>query len=258
MHPSTAVSWTRSAALTVVAAAALLGAACAPPPGGNTATIDVGGQTVTVTGPADSTVSVAPADLGSLPPLPSGLEFPIGALGITVDGITVGSVATVVVTLQQPVDGVLKLMGGTWDPFDPDGTTGASVSGDGLTIQLLLQDGGRGDTDGVADGRIVDPLGAFVEPQLEWFPTGCYDSPNANIADLRYQGPANALGNFAAYQSTNGTCSSNVVPVNGAIVRGDASADALPVCQGLGRTQVLNLVTFYGYTDVPADSWLCV
>ncbi len=53
---------------------------------------------------------------------------------------------------------VRKLVEGSWDPFSFDGSTGASLSADGLSVDLRLRDGGRGDTDGAADGRIVDPF----------------------------------------------------------------------------------------------------
>ncbi len=146
----------------VVAAVVLVAGGCVdpppPPPGEVTATVTVGGEVVTVSVPAGLTVTVDSADLGALPAVPEGLVFPLGALDITVGGVTPGGVAHVTVTLPSAVDSVVKLIGGVWDPFTPDGTTGATLSPDGMTTTVDLQDGGRGDNDNTADGTIVDPL----------------------------------------------------------------------------------------------------
>lgn len=150
----------------VIAAAGILVGACTPggpttpttTPAQSTTTVVVNGEIVTVSGPAGSAVSAAPEDLASLPAAPSGLSFPVGALGITVGGLPTGSVAVVTVALQTQADTVYKLINNVWDPFVFDGTTGAVLSGDGLSITLYLQDGGRGDADSVANGIIEDPL----------------------------------------------------------------------------------------------------
>ncbi len=147
----------------VVAVLVLVGAACTSPPPpspppGSVATITVQGQLVTVGGPDGSTVAVASSDQAGLPPTPAGFEFPIGALDITIGNVTAGSVAEVTISLEEAVDSVHKLIGGVWDSFATDGTTGATVSPDGLTVTLLLQDGGRGDNDATADGVIHDPV----------------------------------------------------------------------------------------------------
>lgn len=147
----------------VVGVLLLVAVACIPPqPTGHVATVTVDGQLVTVAGPEGSTVTVASSDGSGLPATPAGLVFPVGALDITVAGIAAGSVVEVTVTLDEAVESVRKLIGGAWDPFTPDGTSGATVSPDGLTITLLLQDGGRGDTDGSADGTITDPLAPAI------------------------------------------------------------------------------------------------
>lgn len=228
-----------------------------PDPGGSTATIDVGGQTVTVVGPEGSTVSVASVDLASLPEPPADLELPVGALSIDVVGVSPGSVASVTVTLEEPVDSVLKLLGGVWDPFDPDGTTGASLSADGLAITLLLQDSGRGDIDGVADGKISDPLLPGIGGT--WFEPGCYSSGNLDVGDLRYDGSQGTIGNFAILTSFGGFCMGSVAPLLGdaAIVRAADAQAAIAVCENLG-----DLVSPPGnigqcHVGVPADAWSC-
>ena len=147
------------------AMAVLATSACAPPmgggggtPPGSTATVLIGAETVTVSVATSQTVTVSPTPPGSVPAAPSGVSFPLGALSIDVQNVAPGAVAHVTIVVQHPVTLVRKLIGGAWDPFFSDGTTGASVSADGLTISLDLQDGGRGDSDGVANGTIVDPV----------------------------------------------------------------------------------------------------
>ena len=119
--------------------------------------LTMGGQPAFVSGPVGSTVQVtAPSSLPSDHP---GAVLSIGALSITVLGITAGSVARVTIRLHNPVSSIRKLLGGAWGQFTPDGTTGAALSSDGRTITLDLLDGGRGDSDGTANGVVVDPLG---------------------------------------------------------------------------------------------------
>ena len=136
-------------------------AACgtSPPSGsGSTVTLEVDGGTVGVTVPTGLTATVASADLGELPATPDGMLVPFGAIRIELDGVAPGGTAHLTVALPSPVDSVRKLVGGSWDPFAPDGDTGATLSPDGQTVSLDLRDGGRGDEDGIANGTIVDPL----------------------------------------------------------------------------------------------------
>ena len=160
-HPN---STRRSLALATLAAVTVAAAACTPQTGGgdpspdpeNEVTVTVDGKPVTVAGPTGSTLEVTVADPSTLPPSPKGTSFPLGAFTIDLSGITTGAVARVTITLPTSADSVRKLIGGAWDPFAHDGVTGAQLSGDGLTLTVDLQDGGRGDADGVANGTIQD------------------------------------------------------------------------------------------------------
>ena len=165
-----------AAVVAIAAAFALTASSCQPPPpagGGTTTTtegtsstvpddstdsIDIGGETVTVQVPAGRTVSVDPAEPNGLPPTANGFDAPLGALDITVGGLANGAATQVVVTFERSVDLVQKLIDGSWQNFDHDGTTGATLAADGRSVTLDLVDGGRGDTDGAANGTIVDPL----------------------------------------------------------------------------------------------------
>lgn len=136
-------------------------AAVAPPPSGSTAIIsDATGRAVTIS-----------SDIGRLtnvrlltPPagIPDGVRFATGLFAFDIEDIAPG--ASVHVTLQLPsgtvADAYYKygpesaLPGDHYYRFDFDGTTGAVISGN--TVSLTLVDNARGDRDATA-GRISDP-----------------------------------------------------------------------------------------------------
>jgi len=62
---------------------------------------------------------------------------------------------TVTLTYPGAVEAYWKYQSGVWSQF-----AGAQVSGN--TVVLTLVDGGAGDSDGVANGTIVDPGGPSV------------------------------------------------------------------------------------------------
>ena len=150
----------------------LLASACVEEPGGEVqppappseVILAVGSENVVFSVPTGLSVSVSAANLATLPALPGSLETGLGAFKIDVAGVTPGAVARVTVKLPRPASGLLKLIGGAWTAFlpQPDGTGVSSV--DNQTYQLDLRDGGRGDNDGVADGRISDPVVPVIPP----------------------------------------------------------------------------------------------
>lgn len=116
----------------------------------------LGSPYTTLESPAGTELKAVGAD-----PTPTGgpsLSTPLGSFTFEVHGIGVGD--TVTMNYYMPagtgVTTLYKHDGATWTEFDPapDGT-GAVVAGD--VIEITLEDGGRGDDDGVADGKIVDP-----------------------------------------------------------------------------------------------------
>jgi hypothetical protein len=123
-----------------------------------------GGVSVNLTTSAGSldnvTVSLDSA-LGVTPP--AGVSFPLGFYGFEITGLSAGASATVTLTFPAGtvIDGYWKFGPEPGDAsdhvwqFTHDGTTGAQISGN--TVTLTLVDGGRGDADGVADGVITDP-----------------------------------------------------------------------------------------------------
>ena len=84
-----------------------------------------------------------------------------GLFGFQVTNVKPGGTATVDLTLPT---GATAVGYAKQDPhtkalsrFDFDGQTGAVVHGN--TITLYIQDGGRGDDDGIVNGVVVDPGG---------------------------------------------------------------------------------------------------
>ena len=87
--------------------------------------------------------------------VPTGIEFPYGRVSFTVTGLTAGQTVHVTITYPGPVQSYWKYDGSGWSQF-----AGAQVNGNVVTLTLV--DGGTGDADGAADGKVVDPGAAAV------------------------------------------------------------------------------------------------
>ena len=114
--------------------------------------------------PAPATTPVAARDSATL-------EFPNGFFSFTLEGIAAGGAATVTLHLPagQSTSSYFKygrlpndffLVPEHWYQFDYDGQTGAEIQGNRVILHFI--DGGRGDNDQSANGRIVDPGGPAV------------------------------------------------------------------------------------------------
>jgi hypothetical protein len=161
--------------------------------------LEINGETVRVAGPTGSLLRVEPIEASSLPPLERA-ELPLGALAIDVADVEPAAIVTIEITLERSVNAVRKLVDGSWDPFEFDGTTGATLSADGRSIMLVLQDGGRGDTDGVADGRIVDPVAPVdLLPVPECAPVGIEPAAELHSDRLGF-----TPGSYKEYASAGG------------------------------------------------------
>ncbi len=93
-------------------------------------------------------------------PQQSGASFPYGWFSFEIGNVTPGGSATVRMTLPEGAapSGYFKQdIGGHLSRFDFDGSTGAEIAGNVVTLHYV--DGGRGDDDGLANGVIVDPGG---------------------------------------------------------------------------------------------------
>jgi uncharacterized repeat protein (TIGR01451 family) len=114
----------------------------------------------TSAGGFESLVAVAEESL-PLAGKPAGITFPFGFFSWNVVGLTPGQ--TITVTLTYPVP--IAAGGQYWKVIDGTWTDVTSLLGDNEgdnVLTLTITDGGFGDADGEADGRIVDPGGPGV------------------------------------------------------------------------------------------------
>ena len=122
-------------------------------PGGNTMTVE------TASGSLEAVQVVAADDATNQQGRPEDQDFLYGLLSYRITGLNVGE--TVSVTLTYPA--VLPAGSVIYKYDDVTGFVefgGAMINGD--TVTLTLTDGGEGDSDGQANGVIVDPVGVAV------------------------------------------------------------------------------------------------
>lgn len=250
---------------TIVCLGGVLVGCTTPPDPTTSVTVDLGeGRVVTVTGPAGSSLT-AHADSQTGAAIPDAVNFPLGALAISVSGIEPGSVVSVSLTSSTPFDSVYKLIDGAWVEFLDDGATGA-VLVDATTATLRLRDGGRGDADGAADGVIVDPVALATA----WLADGCYRTPSITTAiGLRYQGPPGATSQAVAVLETEGPCTGIDDSTQFKIVRSSSYFGAITQCVAIGFTKASAIGPYTGdlgpdpwphepFIGMPADAWLCL
>jgi hypothetical protein len=101
---------------------------------------------------------------------PGDVDFEFGILSFTINGITLGSAATL--AIHYPADAVLETYykyGPTpddpddhWYEFLYDGETGAEIDGINKVITLRFVDAARGDDLLQTDGRIIDLGGSGI------------------------------------------------------------------------------------------------
>lgn len=127
-----------------------------------------------------STTQFVPASGAATPP--GAVALPHGLFAFALVGCTPGSVVTVSTTWPD-LDGITGYL-----KYGPTPSTGAGLSVwyspsnvqiNGNTITYTLQDGGLGDDDLAADGRIVDPGGPVIQA-----PVASGPQPPASIPTL--------------------------------------------------------------------------
>ncbi|GAB4527823.1 MAG: hypothetical protein Fur0018_13670 [Anaerolineales bacterium] len=128
------------------------------------------GNYVTLVAPNGVTLQNVQSITPTMAP-PTGVTLTQGVIGFTATGITPGGSLTVTMTFHSgsvPA-GYWKYgptaadPSGHWYDFAYDGTTGAEISGQTVTLHFV--DGARGDGDLTADGVVVDPGGPATSPE---------------------------------------------------------------------------------------------
>ena len=146
-----------------------------------------GAPLVTIAAPG---LTLKDARVEAAPDPDADARLPLGVFGFEVHGVAPGGSAQVRVALPRGTgaDAYYKIDPTTGEPikFDFDGTTGAVIDGDAITLHLV--DGGRGDADGVANGVIVDPGGpgtyvcqTVVDVMLALDGSGSISAANFNL-----------------------------------------------------------------------------
>jgi RHS repeat-associated protein len=158
-----------------------------------------------------------------------GFRFPYGLFSFQVAGVAVGGHAAVRLTLpagarpeayfkHDPATGALGR-------FDFDGTTGAQITGNVVTLHLV--DGGRGDADGLANGVIMDPGGPGAATDIPGTQPPVFNS-NPYVFDV----PAGT-----GYESVVGTVTA-VDPDGNPVTYGSDSAWPLAIDPATGTLSV--------------------
>jgi len=126
---------------------------------------------------------------------PSGFDFVDGMVMYTVEGVAPGSTITVKVNFPSGIptgSKVYKADGNGFSEF-----VGAVVRGNNVT--LTLTDGGSGDSDGLANGVIVDPVGVAVPSGSAGVPVDLSTSAAGGGCSVSggHGGWKDAVGSFA-------------------------------------------------------------
>jgi probable HAF family extracellular repeat protein len=155
-----------------------------------------GSQPVTFTSPTGSGLNVQPIAPPAACQNPN--QYPLGFFDITVSGITAGSAVTVTMDLPpgQTIKKYIKYDGTSCYDFTckPNGSPPcAEIDNVNHKVYLHFIDGQTGDSDGLANGIILDPGAPAVEP----------DSDGDGVLDSEDQCPASDLSATIVVGSCN-------------------------------------------------------
>ena len=89
---------------------------------------------------------------------PDGYKFKYGLCSFNITGLASGQIVTVTLTFPNALSDSAEYFMNDGSGFEAF----ANATTSGQTVSLTLQDGGDGDTDGLANGTIVDPGGVAV------------------------------------------------------------------------------------------------
>ena len=133
------------------------------------------GPYVTLASEAGTSIVGVTAVEPSIDP-PAGYTLPDGLFDFAIEGVTPGGSTTVRVFTQSAggITGWLKLDGGVWTVLPASQVT---IDSAGAWIDITLIDGASGDSDGAADGRVVDPGGIAVASDSAAPTVACGSAP---------------------------------------------------------------------------------
>jgi hypothetical protein len=156
---------------------------------GNVASLPAaaGGGYVTVTAPPALRLSNVATSNPTSPSPPEGVSLPHGTVSFAVEGISPPGSSVQVDVIFHAASGELtyyKLQRGSWSDFSEHTVI------DGNRATLTLRDGGAGDADLAADGRIIDPGGVATVD-------GGTEPPGPDVSLVRIFGP-DAIGTAIA------------------------------------------------------------
>jgi len=168
-----------------------------------TSSVNTPAGTLTLTTNAGRVVGLTAVPLAGLPTPPAGMNLPYGAISFTIDDLEPGASVSLRINVPGPATSYAKLTASGWTLIP-----GAVTIGNGVAVTLT--DGGVGDADGVANGRIVDP-GAVVGPTRQ-VPTTTTSAAPTTVA------PSTVVPSPTA-PSTTVTATTVAIPIPGAAPR---------------------------------------
>jgi len=183
---------------------------------GSTCTTNVNtpAGTLTLTTSAGRVVGLTSVPLAGLPTPPAGMNLPYGAISFTIEDLEPGASVSLRINVPGPATSYAKLTASGWTLIP-----GAVTIGNGVAVTLT--DGGVGDADGVANGRIVDP-GAVVGPPQQ--------APGQQVPTTTTSPAPSTVAPPSVAPSTTATAST--VPASTV----PASAAAIPIPGAVPRT----------------------
>jgi hypothetical protein len=135
-----------------------------------------------------------------------------------------------------------------------------SISQHALDAHLAHGDGMVGDGVPGMDGFVFDENCSPVEaPDSSPLAAGCYGSATAH-SDFYFSGDFGQVPNVTFFQSYNGLCDGDPYTSTQSIVIADDLPGAVTECSALGLIEQLGEPLndgYYGYTELPVNTWLC-
>jgi len=122
----------------------------------------MGAGSITIRTSAGEIGEASGSDAASHAGMPLGLRFPYGLVGFQIAGLNPGDTTTITITFPENLS-----TDAAWFWVDPDLADWIDITGhvrwSGTTASWEITDGDVGDSDGIADGIITDPVGPALD-----------------------------------------------------------------------------------------------